>query len=309
MLTKVSKHLQKLAAKSSAIKKQFYPSAKEDQWSHRSFIDPLLEEKNKKTRGLVHKYPKRVLIELTTACAAYCRFCTRRREVSDIKKGTHTKADIEKMIQYVKSNSSINEIIFSGGDPLVVRDLLIYALKKFNALPQIKIIRIHSRVPVSDPRLVSKDLLKLITNINKNKAVFFSIHFEHPDEITPQTIKMVKALKQTGAVLLSQSVFLRGVNDSVNVLGTLFSRLSELGIRPYYIYHCDLVRGVEHFIVPIKKEIQIMTELRKRLSGIAFPIHAVDTPNGAGKIPVPLGFWKADLSSFTDFHGKKIEMY
>jgi len=309
MLVKISNHLRKLAEKSRAIRKQFFPSPKEKLFSPGVSLDPLLEEKYKKVKGLIHKYPKRVLIELTLNCASFCRFCTRRREVSDIEKGRLSKGDVEKIINYIKSHPEINEVIFSGGDPLTVPDLLIYTLDRFSKLKQIKILRVHTRVPVSDPRLLTKEILNALSRVQKKKTLYFSIHFEHPDELTPKTIKAIKDLRKTGAILLSQSAFLKGINDSYRVLGKLFTRLSELGVRPYYIFHCDLVKGIEHFIVPIEKEIEIMTKLRKNISGIAFPFHTIDAPHGSGKIPIPQKFWKFNESSFKDFKGKKIKMY
>lgn len=308
MLVKISKHLQKLAKKSKAVRKEFYPSKKEKEFSQKAFIDPLLEDKFMPTKGICHKYPYRVLIELTLNCASFCRFCTRRRKVSDIEKGKLTRQDVDKMIKYIKSKPEIHEVVFSGGDPLVVPDLLVYALGKFYQLPQIKILRVHTRVPVSDPRLLTKKVLHAFSKIKK-KTLYVSIHFEHPDELTPQTIKAAKRLRDTGAILLSQSVFLKGINDSYKVLKELFTRLAELGVRPYYIYHCDLVKGIEHFIVPIEKEVKIMTKLRKNTSGTAFPFHVIDAPNGSGKVPIPLAFWKFDSSTFIDFKDKKIKMY
>lgn len=308
MLVKISEYLKNLAKKSKAIRKQFYPSKKENKFSKRASLDPLLEDKFSPIKGLYHKYPHRVLIELTANCAAFCRFCTRRRKkISDIKESQLKKEDVEKIIKYVRSRPEINEVIFSGGDPLVVPDLLIYALKKFSKMAQIKIIRIHTRVPVSNPKLLTKKILNAFSKIKK--TFYLSIHFEHPDELTPQTIKAIKNLRKTGAILISQSVFLKGINDSYKVLKDLFTKLAELGVRPYYIYHCDLVKGIEHFIVPIEKEIEIMTKLRKNLSGIAFPFHVIDAPYGSGKIPVPLNFWKFNKFSFKDFKGKKIKVY
>lgn len=309
MLVKISNHLQNLAHKSKAIKLQFFPSEKEKIFSERALTDPLLEEKHKKMKGLIHKYPKRVLIELTLNCASFCRFCTRRREVSDLKEGELSEKNIEDIISYLESQPKINEVIFSGGDPLTNQHLLTYALKRIVKIPQIKILRVHTRVPVSDPRLITPEIINVFTEINKEKPLYLSIHFEHPDELTPQTLKAVDDLRKTGALLLSQSVFLKDVNDSYPVLERLFTRLSESGIKPYYIYHCDLVKGAEHFIVPIEKEISIMTKLRKNLSGIAFPLHVIDAPQGSGKIPVPEKFWKFSPQNFKDFRQKKIQMY
>lgn len=309
MLVKISPYLRNLAKKSKAIRKQFYPSIQENKCSKKAFIDPLLEDSFVPTKGLCHKYPRRVLVELTMNCASFCRFCTRRRKVSDIKKGEINQKDLESIIKYIKSKPEINEAIFSGGDPMTVPDLLIRVLKELYKLPQIKILRIHTRVPVSDPKLINKNILNTIKKINKKKPLYFSIHFEHPDEITLKTIKTINALRQTGVILISQSVFLKGINDSYDILKELFTRLSELGVRPYYIYHCDLVKGIEHFILPIEKEVKIMTKLRKNISGIALPSHVIDTPNGSGKIPVPLDFWKFNKSSFKDFNDKNIKMY
>lgn len=305
LVVSISSHLRKLAKKSPAVKREFYPSEEESLCSASSYIDPLLEEKFTKTKGLVHKYPSRVLITLTASCAAYCRFCTRRRMVGDIEKGKLTKGDVDKMVEYLNSNKSINEVILSGGDPFTVPDLLVYTISKIKRLKQIKIIRIHTRVPVSCPSAVTPEILKAIKSI-KTKPIYLSIHFEHPDELTKPTIRAVKAIREAGAILLSQSVFLKGVNDSFKVLRELFTRLSELGIRPYYLYRCDPVRGVEHFMVPFEKEIEIMTKLRSVLSGIACPTYVIDTPNGSGKIPVPLEYWKFERQKFKDFDGNQI---
>lgn len=309
MLVKINRHVKHLSASSLFVKRQFFPSDKEACHSCNSFVDPLLEDKNRRMKGLVYKYRGRVLVELTLNCASYCRFCTRRRRVSDVKRGLLTNEDLDNIISFVLSKKEINEVIFSGGDPLTVPKLLVSALSKFSKLPQIKIIRVHTRVPVSQPSFVKKEILDAFSLVGKAKAFYLSIHFEHPDELTPQTIGAVKKIRATGAVLLSQSVFLKGINDSYSVLENLFSSLVELGIRPYYIYHCDLVKGIEHFIVPIKKEIEIMTKIRKTLSGLAFPFHVIDSPNGVGKIPVPLNFWKFSTRSFVDFGSKEIKMY
>ncbi len=307
LLFKVTPHLAKLAKKSAAVRKEFYPSALENNISKEAFSDPLQEDRYIKTKGLVHKYPQRVLIELTLNCAAYCRFCTRRRKVSDLKKGQLTPEDIAAMGRYLTKHPEINEVVISGGDPLTAPALLKAFLRQCNKIKSIKIIRIHTRIPVSNPRLVTPELIKILEGI-KNRPLYLSIHFEHPDELTPVTITAINKLRQTGAILLSQSVFLKGVNDSYETLRTLFTRLTELGIRPYYLYRADPVAGTEHFRVPFEKEIAIMTKLRANLSGIAYPTYAIDAPEGSGKIPVPLNFWRFDKKSLRDFNGKKVKV-
>lgn len=308
---KISSHLKKLCQTSPAINRQFAVDetdllSTDDEPPSQNFSDPLLEEEFEKCKGLIHKYDNRVLILLTLACAAYCRFCTRQRKVSDIQQGNLTKADLENMLSYIKSQPQISEVILSGGDPLVVPKKLIYALNKFSALEQIKNLRIGTRVPVAAPELISTELLTTIKEINK--PVYVGIHFEHPDEITTETQQACKQLRQAGAILYSQSVFLKNINDDEETLYKLFSELITLGVRPYYIYHCDPVIGAEKFQVPVSKEISIMTNLRKRLSGLAYPTYVIDTPNGSGKIPVPLDFWRFDKEYFYDFLGEKIKI-
>lgn len=305
LIVKISPHLRSLARKYPEIKRQFYSSLEENKSSEKCLIDPLIEEDYLKTKGLYHKYPKRVLILLTLTCASYCRFCTRKRRISELKEAQLNNKDIENIIAYLKKHPDINEVIFSGGDPFMSPDMLTLAIKKISRLPQIKIIRIHTRVPISAPELVKKDLIDALGKIKK-QSLYISLHFEHPAEITPPTIKIIEDLKKMGAVLLSQSVFLTKVNDNFETLAELFTKLSEIGIRPYYIFHCDPVIGSEHFIVPLEKEVEIMTKLRKELSGIACPTFVIDTPNGSGKIPVPLDFWKFEKRSFKDYNNKKI---
>ncbi len=186
----ISPHLKKLAKKSRPVRKEFYPSPEEFADSKTCFSDPLLEDKFTKTRGLVHKYQNRVLILLTLTCASYCRFCTRRRIVSDLKRGTITKKDIDKMINYLLKHPAVTEVIFSGGDPLTVPSLLEYAIKKMSPLKQIKIIRLHTRVPVSQPKLITPKILKIFKSI-KRQPFYLSIHFEHPDELTSETISTI----------------------------------------------------------------------------------------------------------------------
>lgn len=300
---KISEHLKKISQSSEAVKNQFYFSDAEffcgDSKECQSFEDPLLEDQFEKTKGLIHKYENRALILLTLTCASYCRFCTRRRRVSDIEKGIITKADIKNMSAYLLAHQEIKEIIFSGGDPFTVPKTLKYALKVFSKLPQIKIIRIGTRTPVSNPRLVSKGILSAIKK--SKKTIYVMIHFEHPDEISERTVKACLRLRKAGAILFSQSVFLKGINDSYEVLYKLFSRLIEIGVKPYYLYRCDPVKGIEHFRMSFEKEIEIATLLRKNLSGLASPLYVIDTPNGSGKVPVPLNFWDFNHEEFRDF--------
>lgn len=306
LLVRISSHLKKLAKHSPSIHREFFPTDKESLPCSKTLSDPLCEDQFIKTKGLVHKYPARVLIELTMNCASYCRFCTRRRMVSDINKGELSLKDIQDMATYLEKHQDINEIVLSGGDPLTVPETFIKAINQFKKLPQIKIIRVHTRILTSNPRLLSPNILNSLKSLKQ--TLYVSLHFEHPDEITPQAINGIKKLRARGAILLNQNVFLKGVNDSYEVLYKLYNQLTELGVRPYYVYHCDPVNGAAHFIVPLKKEVGIMTKLKANLSGIAFPLHVIDAPNGSGKIPVPQDFWRFDKNEFKDFNGKNIKV-
>ena len=308
MIQKTTKHLDKLMKSSSALRRQFLVTPQEKESTNRAVNDPLLEDsKYHKTQGLVHKYNNRVLIVPTLTCFAYCRFCTRKRKVDDLKYKL-APADIKKIVEYIKENKDNKEAIISGGDPLTQPKILIDLLNKLSKIDQIKIIRIHTRAPVSQPSAITPSIVKSLAKIKK-QAVYVGIHFEHPDELCKETLQAIVKLKKAGAILFSQSVFLKDVNDDYKTLHSLFTQLSQNGVYPYMMSHCDLVKGAQHFIVPIEKEIQIMTLLRKSLSGIAFPVHVIDAPLGKGKVPVPQDFWQFNKNQFFDFDGKNIFMY
>jgi len=304
MKFKISRHLQKIAKKNLSVKKQFIPSRAENNIENKTFLDPIQEDKYTPLKGLIHKFENRVLILLTLNCAAYCRFCTRRWQVLT-KKNMLLPEDIENIFKYIKKHKKITEIIISGGDPLTNPKLLKIVLQKISKLPQLKIIRLSTRLPISDPKKINHKIINIL-KIIKNKPLYLMLHFEHPAEITAETIRAIKKLQPVCTAMFSQSVFLKGINDNVKTLKKLFTRLLEIGIKPYYIFRCDYVKGNEHFIVDIKKEIKIMTELRKKLTGLAYPLYIIDTPNGFGKIPVPLNFWQFKHNSCRDFQNKKI---
>ncbi|HLC69519.1 MAG TPA: radical SAM protein [Patescibacteria group bacterium] len=307
LATRLSPNLKKLSANCPFIARQFVPSELETADEENVFDDPLMEEEHTVTRGLVYKYGNRALVLLTMNCAAYCRFCTRRRKVSDIEKGIITDKDLENIRKYLLKNKQIKELIFSGGDPLTVPPLLKKAIKKLAALPQIKIIRVGTRLHLSNPAAVNKGVIDALKQV-KNKPLYLMVHFEHPAELTKPVIAAIKRLQSVSTMLFSQSVSLKGVNDDEETLYKLFTSLIEIGVKPYYHYRCDPVKGAEHFIMDFDKEIEMMTNLRKRLSGLAMPLYIIDSPNGSGKVPVPLNFWKFDRSNFKDFNGKKLEL-
>lgn len=261
--------------------------------------DIFEEDKISPIKGLLQRYKDRVLIELTFKCPSNCVFCYRKWRRS--QKGLNlTFEDIDKIVTYISNNKNIEEVIFSGGEPLLELNLLNYAMNNLSKLKHIKIFRIHTRAPVTKPNLVSNNFLKILKK-KYRQTIYLSIHINSIKELSKDTKKAIKKIKNTGVILYSQSVFLKGVNDSVDNLKKLFLGLLNLGVRPYNIYHCNKIEGNEKYIVSIKKEIEIMTNLRKIISGLACPNLIIDIPGNANKIPVPTNFWKVDLSSVKDF--------
>ncbi|MFQ3549737.1 MAG: KamA family radical SAM protein [Armatimonadota bacterium] len=304
MQEKISKHISDLMTIEPAIRLQFQQQIIEEIQSCHLKSDPLLEDEHEVVPGIINKYGNRVLCLITTECAAYCRFCTRRRRVGNESGGHADKNQIDIWEKYLRENTQISEIILSGGDPFIVpNDIFANVLNMINKIDNIKVIRIGTRAPSADPSLITNEKLKVISQIDK--PIYIGIHFEHFSELTDITKSAIKKLRMSGAILYSQTVFLKDINDDVDVLYRLFNELIENGVRPYYIYRCDPVPGAEHFTVPFEQEIEIMTELRKKISGLAYPTYVIDAPDGSGKIPVPLGFWSANTDCYTDFKGKK----
>lgn len=269
--------------------------------------DIFNEDKISPTKGLLQRYKDRVLIELTFKCPSECPFCYRkwRRSQNDLDLNM---ADVDKIVDFIANDKKISQIIFSGGEPLLRLDLLEYFFNKLSKFDHIKIFRIHTRAPVTKPDLVSKEFLRIL-NKKYKQIVYLSIHINSANELAEETKNVIKKIKETGTILYSQSVFLKGINDSVENLEKLFFELLNLGVRPYNIYHCNKVEGNDNYIVPIKQEIQIMTDLRKSISGLACPNLIIDIPNNANKIPAPNNFWDVNLKKIKDFDGSCLETH
>jgi len=303
---KTSEYIRELMNHSEAVRLQFEASAAEMDSQQCSDDDPLMERQYEVISGMINKYGNRVLCLLTSECASYCRFCTRRRLIAETEHGPATRAQIDDWVGYLEGHPEVREVIFSGGDPFTVDDALFdYALSTVGQLGTVKVIRIGTRAPVSDPTLVTVPKLESIRSLDQ--TAYVSIHFEHPSELTDRTRTCLKGLQRSGAILFSQSVFLKDVNDDYQTLFDLFTNLFEIGVRPYYIYRCDPVEGAMHFRADFDKERRIMTQLRAGLSGLACPTYVIDVPHGSGKVPVPLGFWDSETSAYTDFLGEKHE--
>ncbi len=268
--------------------------------------DPLFEEIQAPVPNLIHRYPDRVVFMVSDKCAMYCRFCMRKRRTG---KGDGVTGDtVKEGIKYIRSKKSIKEVILSGGDPLLLEDEVLYKiLKQIRDIPHVEIIRIHTRIPCTLPQRITEKLSEII---KKFHPVYINIHFNHPDEITPESEEACFKLVKAGIPLGSQTVLLKGVNDSSAVITRLMRKLIKIRVRPYYIHHTDPVMGTAHFRTSIKTGLEIISSLRGYISGMCVPHYMLDLPDGKGKVPLLPGYVKKNSEGrliIANYKGKLIE--
>ncbi|MEN6386181.1 MAG: KamA family radical SAM protein, partial [Phycisphaerales bacterium] len=243
----------------------------------------LSEDEDMPVPGMVHRYRDRVLVIATTMCSMYCRHCTRKR-IAGSRESSISPQRIRQVCEYLNAHPEVSDVIVSGGDPLTMSDDSIeMVLSALRSVPTVQVIRIGTRVPVVLPMRVTD---KLVNMLKKYHPLWINTHFNHPNEITPQSKEACAKLADAGIPLGNQTVLLAGVNDDARIIEKLCRGLIAMRVRPYYLYQCDLVRGVEHFRTSVRKGIEIMDYLRGRVSGIAIPTFVVDAPYGGGKIPI-----------------------
>ncbi len=293
MKEKLTPYLKKLSHKAGIARQYLTNPAGE---AAANYNDPLLEDQHEVVKGLIHKYHNRALIKVSYLCAAHCRFCTRIRQIGN-PEGTLQKEDVENIVDYISAHSEIDDVILSGGDPFLSPEITGLLIRKISKIQSVKVLRIGTRLALQSPKsMESHAVIKLLDSIraiSMEKAFYILLHVEHPDELTPEAVKALKIIKQRSeTVLLSQTVFLKGINIDFDILHTLFTKLYHLSITPYYIYHCDTVKGLEAFAGDIETEKEIMRKLRDALSGIAFPVFVVDLEGGYGKYPIDLEILK-----------------
>jgi lysine 2,3-aminomutase len=265
------------------IRAQVVPTARELAPFTAMMEDSLAEDAHSPVPGLVHRYPDRVLMLITTQCATYCRYCTRSRIVGD-PTATFSRKDFDAQIAYLEKTPQVRDVLLSGGDPLVLAPkLLDEILGRLRAIPHIEIVRIGSRVPVFMPQRVTQELCDMLA---KYHPLWLNIHVNHPNEVTKELAEACDRLTRAGIPLGNQSVLLAGVNDCPHVQRQLVHDLVRMRVRPYYLYQCDLVHGAGHFRTPVAKGIEIIEALRGHTSGYSIPTFVVDAPGGGGKIPV-----------------------
>jgi lysine 2,3-aminomutase len=265
------------------ISRQFVPDKAELTTTPDENPDPIGDNVHEVTRGLVHRYPDRVLLKLVSACAVYCRFCFRRETVGQGE--AMSKADLATAIAYIGEHREIWEVIVSGGDPLVASRRRLHALTAALAqIPHVKVVRFHTRVPVVAPERVTSELVDALKA--RGATTWVAIHANHPRELTAAARAALARLADAGIPLVSQTVLLRGVNDDTATLSELMRAFVEARVKPYYLHHADLAPGTSHFRTTIAEGQALMKALRGRVSGLCQPTYVIDIPGGHGKVPV-----------------------
>src|ERR1700730_2357099 len=283
--------------------RQFLPDSRELRALPHERADPIGDTPFSPVKGIVHRYPDRVLLKVAHACPVYCRFCFRREMV-----GSHGEplqgAALDCAIDYVRSHPAVWEVILTGGDPLALSPRrLTDVLTRLATISHVRILRIHSRVPIVDPESIDESLTRALKVAT---PVYVALHINHPQEITEPVVAAIGRLLDAGAVLLSQTVLLRGVNDDAGVLEELFRRLVTLKVRPYYLHHPDLAPGTSHFRVSIEIGQALVHALRQTMSGLCMPTYVLDIPGGFGKVPIGpeyLGTRALDYRQVKDVRG------
>ena len=294
------------ANSSDPIARQFVPDGWELQITRDENADPIGDDAHSPVEGVVHRYPDRVLLKLVHVCAVYCRFCFRREMVGPGKPTMLSKDALAKALDYIRAHGDIWEVILTGGDPLVLSPRrLREVMKALAAIEHVRVIRIHTRVPVAEPDRISPELVRALKA--KGKAVYAAIHINHPRELTKAARQACSRLADAGIPLLSQSVLLAGVNDDERTLTDLMRALVECRIKPYYLHHGDLAPGTSHLRTEIASGQELVRALRGRVSGLCQPTYVLDIPGGYGKSPIGPNYVSRSAGEYVidDYQGER----
>ena len=267
------------------IARQFLPDIAELIETDAERFDPIGDAAHEPVRGVVHRHQDRVLFKAVSHCPVYCRFCFRREMIGPGKTLPLTPDDMERAFAYIESRKEIEEVILTGGDPFVLSARRADAImERLAAIPHLRIVRWHTRVPMVEPERVTDDFIAAL--IKPGVTSWVAIHANHAREFSPSARAALARLVDAGIPLVSQSVLLKGVNDTVETLADLMRAFLENRIKPYYLHHPDLARGTSHFRVSIEDGLALTRALRGRLSGLAQPTYVLDIPGGFGKVPL-----------------------
>lgn len=289
------------------IRRQVIPQLAETKTADWEMSDPVGEDASSPIKGIVHRYPDRILFLLTDRCAAYCRYCTRSRLVSNAS-GYDFRPKFEEQIEYVRNHSEIRDVLISGGDPfLFSNERLASLLDRLRSIDHVEFLRIGTRIPIFLPQRIDAELCKIL---KKAHPLFISIHVNHPSELSFEVRESLERLADSGVPLGNQSVLLRKVNDSSEVMKILVQKLLRCRVRPYYLYQCDLISGSSHLRTSVSEGIKIIEELQGHTSGYAIPQFVIDAPGGGGKIPIhPQNIIRHDANQIIlrNYEGKTFE--
>jgi lysine 2,3-aminomutase len=265
------------------IRAQVIPRIEETHTASWEMSDPCGEDSHSPVPGLVHRYPDRVLFLVTDRCAAYCRYCTRSRLVSNAT-GYDFHPEFERQIEYIRNNENVRDVLLSGGDPLLFSDdKLEHLLSQLRSIPHVEFLRIGTRIPIFLPQRITPELCAML---KKYHPLFISIHSNHPRELTTEVRDALGRLAEAGIPLGNQSVFLKNVNDDLTVMRAQVQKLLMCRVKPYYLYQCDLITGSSHLRASVRKGLEIMDGLRGHTTGYAVPQYVIDAPGGGGKVPI-----------------------
>lgn len=264
------------------VRAQVIPRAEELDWDAREREDPIGDRAHSPVARLTHRYPDRVLLYPTYRCAVYCRHCF-RKESLDAASDVFDEAALEPALAYIAAHPEVCEVILTGGDPWVLSNAQLRWLRtRIEAIAHVRMLRVHTRVPVVLPQRVNASLVEALKG---RMMVCVVAHFNHPREVTPEAVEAARTLREAGFMLLNQTVLLRGVNDDVETLRTLFRELVyAIGAKPYYLHHCDLTRGLSHLRTTVDEGLALMQALRGHTSGLCVPEYVLDVPGGGGKV-------------------------
>jgi lysine 2,3-aminomutase len=280
---------------SDPIARQFVPTREELSVDESESADPIGDQAFSPVAGIVHRYPDRVLLKLVHVCAVYCRFCFRREMVGPGKDSALSEDAYATALDYIRTHNQIWEVILTGGDPLMLSPRRLgQVMTDLAAIDHVRIIRIHTRVPVADPSRIGDDMVRALT-VDRATA-WVALHANHARELTEHARQAVARLVDAGIPMVSQSVLLRGVNDNIVALEELMRAFVECRIKPYYLHHGDLAPGTAHLRTSLAHGQALMGALRGRVSGLCQPQYVLDIPGGAGKSPVGPSYLRAENS-------------
>ena len=282
------------------------PSAAEN--DENGELDPMSEEYTNPAPCITRRYPNRLIINVTSSCAMFCRHCQRRRRIGECDR-IESEEKISAAIEYIRNTREIRDVLITGGDPLMLPDeMLENIIKQVRAIPHVEIIRLGTRLPVTMPQRITPELCNMLS---KYHPFFINTQFNHPGELTEDAVRACERIANAGIPIGNQMVFLKGINNDKYIVQLLNEGLLKARVRPYYIFHPKQVLGTKHFEITVEEGLKIMKYLRGHTSGLAIPQYILNAPHGLGKIPLlPKYIEESDGEhvKLTTWEGKEVEI-